>query len=420
MESATSFEFLQEVKVHHYKSGEKKPSMQASTFPLADSMRRLGTESAFVVLARARALEAQGRNIIHLEIGEPDFDTPGHIKTAAIESLEANRTHYTPAAGTAELRSAIADYVKRTRGVSVVPNQVVVGPGAKPIIAASLMALLNPGDEVIIPDPAYPAYRSIVTYVDAKPSSLPLLESRDFRFEIDALEAAITPRTKILVLNSPHNPTGGILTREDIAAIASVVRKHDILVLSDEIYAHHAYDREFSSYYGLAGMPERTILIDGCSKAWAMTGWRLGFGVMPVYIAEAVTALILNTVSCTATFVQDAAIAALTGPDEPSQAMNDEFLRRRNLLVEGLRKIPGVTCRMPGGAFYVFPNFSAIEPDDSRLADYLLNEAGVAVLGGSTFGPYGKGFLRLSYANSEENLREALQRMRTALANYKR
>jgi aspartate aminotransferase len=394
--------------------------MQAPTFPLADSMRRLGTESAFVVLARARALEAQGRSIIHLEIGEPDFDTPGHIKTAAIESLEANRTHYTPAAGTAELRSAIAGYVKLTRGVDVSPNQVVVGPGAKPIIAASLMALLNPGDEVIIPDPAYPAYRSIVTYVDAKPISLPLLESRDFRFEIDALEAAITPRTKILVLNSPHNPTGGILTREDIEAIASVVHKHDILVLSDEIYAHHAYDREFSSYYGLAGMPERTILIDGCSKAWAMTGWRLGFGVMPVYIAEAVTALILNTVSCTATFVQDAAIAALRGPDEPSQAMNEEFLRRRNLLVEGLRKIPGVTCRMPGGAFYVFPNFSAIEPDDSLLADYLLNEAGVAVLGGSTFGPYGKGFLRLSYANSEENLREALQRMQRALANYKR
>jgi aspartate aminotransferase len=408
------------VKVQNYKSGEKTQPMQAPTFPLADSMRRLGTESAFVVLARARALEAQGRNIIHLEIGEPDFDTPGHIKTAAIESLEANRTHYTPAAGTAELRSAIADYVRRTRSVNVSPNQVVVGPGAKPIIAASLMALLNPGDEVIIPDPAYPAYRSIVTYVSAKPISLPLLESRDFRFEIDALEAAITPRTKILVLNSPHNPTGGILTREDIAAIASVVRKHDILVLSDEIYAHHAYDREFSSYYGLAGMPERTILIDGCSKAWAMTGWRLGFGVMPVYIAEAVTALILNTVSCTATFVQDAAIAALTGPDEPSQVMNDEFLRRRNLLVEGLRKIPGVTCRMPGGAFYVFPNFSSLEPDDSKLADYLLNEAGVAVLGGSTFGPCGKGFLRLSYANSEENLRGALQRMQTALANYKR
>jgi aspartate aminotransferase len=394
--------------------------MQTSTFPLADSMRRLGTESAFVVLARAKALEAQGRNIIHLEIGEPDFDTPEHIKQAAIDSLRSNRTHYTPAAGIAELRRAIADYVKETRGVSVTPDQVVVAPGAKPIIAAVLMALLNPGDEVIIPDPAYPAYRSIVTYVGAKPVSLPLIESRDFRFEIDALEAAITPKTKILVLNSPHNPTGGILTAEDIAAIAAIVRKHDILVISDEIYSRHAYDRDFASYYGLAGMPERTVLIDGCSKAWAMTGWRLGFGVMPVNIAEAVTALILNTVSCTATFVQDAAIAALQGPDEPVQEMHDEFLRRRDLLVQGLNAIPGVTCRMPGGAFYVFPNVSAIEPDDLKLADYLLNEAGVATLGGSTFGPHGKGFLRLSYANSEENLQEALRRMRAALAKYRR
>ncbi len=394
--------------------------MQAATFALADSMRRLGTESAFVVLARARALEAQGRNIIHLEIGEPDFDTPEHIKEAAIASLRANRTHYTPAAGTMELRAAIAEYVKSSRGVSVTIDQIVVSPGAKPIIAAVLMALLNPGDEVIIPDPAYPAYRSITTYVGAKPVSLPLLESRDFRFEISALEAAITPKTKILVLNSPHNPTGGILTPEDIAAIAAIIRQRDILVISDEIYSRHAYDRPFASYYGLAGMPERTILIDGCSKAWAMTGWRLGFGVMPTYIAEAATALILNTVSCTATFVQDAAIQALCGPDESVQAMCAEFLRRRNLLVDGLNKIPGVTCRMPGGAFYVFPNISKIEPDDIALANYLLNEAGVAVLGGSTFGPQGKGFLRLSYANSEENLREALARIGKALAAYKR
>jgi aspartate/methionine/tyrosine aminotransferase len=394
--------------------------MQATTFALADSMRRLGTESAFVVLARARALEAQGRSIIHLEIGEPDFNTPEHIKDAAIASLHANRTHYTPAAGIAELRQAIAEYVKRTRGVDVTPANVVVSPGAKPIIAATLMALLNPNDEVIIPDPAYPAYRSITTYVGAKPVSLPLLEARDFRFEISALEAAITSKTKILVLNSPHNPTGGILTPDDIAAIAGVVRKHDMLVVSDEIYSRHAYDREFASYYGLAGMPERTILIDGFSKAWAMTGWRLGFGVMPAYIAEAVTSLILNTVSCTATFVQDAAIQALTGPDEPVQAMRDEFLRRRNLLVEGLNRIPGVSCRLPGGAFYVFPNISKIESDDIKLANYLLDDAGVAVLGGSTFGPYGKGYLRLSYANSEENIREALERLRKALAAYER
>jgi aspartate aminotransferase len=394
--------------------------MQAPTFPLADSMRRLGTESAFVVLAKAKALEAQGRNIIHLEIGEPDFDTPKHIKDAAVRSLQSNRTHYTPAAGIAELRVAIAAYVKRTRGVTVTPSHVVVAPGAKPIIAAVLMALLNPEDEVIIPDPAYPAYRSIVTYVGAKPVSVPLVESRDFRFEIAALEDAITPKTKVLVLNSPHNPTGGILTAEDIAAIASVVRRHEIIVISDEIYSRHAYDRAFASYYGLAGLPERTVLIDGMSKAWAMTGWRLGFGVMPEHLAEAVTALILNTVSCTATFVQDAAIAALQGPDGPVVEMHDEFLRRRNLLVAGLNKIPGVSCRLPGGAFYVFPSFAAIEPDDLKLADYLLNEAGVAVLGGSTFGPFGKGFLRMSYAASEEHLREALRRIEAALARYPR
>ena len=394
--------------------------MRATTFPLAASMRRLGTESAFVVLARAKALEAQGRNIIHLEIGEPDFDTPEHIKEAAIRSLHANRTHYTPAAGTLELRTAIAEYVKQSRGVEVTPDQIVVSPGAKPIIAAVLMALLDPGDEVIIPDPAYPAYRSITTYVGAIPVSLPLVESRDFRFEIASLEAAITPKTKILVLNSPHNPTGGILTPEDIEAIAAIVRNRDIMVLSDEIYSRHAYDRPFASYYGLAGMPERTILIDGCSKAWAMTGWRLGFGVMPKYIAEAAAALILNTVSCTATFVQDAAIAALRGPDGPVQAMCEEFLRRRDLLVAGLNDIPGVSCRKPGGAFYVFPNVSKIESDDLALATYLLEEAGVAVLGGSTFGPNGKGFLRLSYANSEENLREALARMKKALAAYRR
>jgi len=394
--------------------------MRATTFPLADSMRRLGTESAFVVLARAKALEAQGRSIIHLEIGEPDFNTPEHIKDAAIRSLRANRTHYTPAAGIMELRTAIAEYVERTRGVQVSTDQIVVTPGAKPMIAAVLMALLNPGDEVIIPDPAYPAYRSITTYVGATPVSLPLLESKDFRFDIETLEASITPRTKILVLNSPHNPTGGILTPEDIAAIADVVRSHDIMVVSDEIYSRDAYDRPFASYYGLAKNPEQTILIDGCSKTWAMTGWRLGFGVMPAYIAEAAAALILNTVSCTATFVQDAAIQALQGPDEPVQAMCTEFLHRRDLLVAGLNKIPGVSCRTPGGAFYVFPNVSRIEPDDIKLANYLLETAGVAVLGGSTFGPHGKGFLRLSYANSEENLREALARMKRALAEYPR
>ena len=394
--------------------------MPTTTFALADSMRRLGTESAFVVLARARQLEAEGRNIIHLEIGEPDFDTPDHVKEAGIASLRRNRTHYTPAQGTAELRDAIAEHVSRSRGIPVTRDNIVVSPGAKPVIALTLMALLNPGDEVVIPDPAYPAYRSIVTYVGAVPISVPLLERKNFRLELDALEAAITPKTRAIVINSPHNPTGGILTPEDIKGIAGISRRHDVLVISDEIYNRHCYDAEFASYFGLAGMPDQTILIDGFSKAWAMTGWRLGFGVFPKYIADAVGALMLNTVSCTATFVQDAGIAALTGDDEPVQAMRDEFLRRRNMLVEGLNQIPGVSCKLPGGAFYVFPNVSAIDTDDIRLANHLLNEGNVAVLGGSTFGPNGKGFIRMSYANSEQNLSEALHRMRKALASYRR
>ncbi|HZV78040.1 MAG TPA: pyridoxal phosphate-dependent aminotransferase [Candidatus Binatus sp.] len=394
--------------------------MQQTMIPLAESMRRLGTESAFVVLARARALEAEGRSIIHLEIGEPDFDTPEHVKGAGIKSIRSNRTHYTPAAGTAELRDAIAAHVTKTRGVDVTRDMVVVSPGAKPTIAFTLMALLNPGDEVVIPDPAYPAYRSIVTYVNAVPVSVPLMESKQFRLDPAALEAAITSKTKILVLNSPHNPTGGILTNEDIFAIADIVRKHDIVVISDEIYNRHCYDKEFASYYGLSANPDRTILVDGFSKAWAMTGWRLGFGVYPKHIADAVGALMLNTVSCTATFVQDAGIAALHGDDEPVEAMREEFRRRRKILVEGLCDIPGVSCQTPGGAFYVFPNVSKIDTNDIKVANYLLEEGGVAVLGGSTFGPNGRGFVRLSYAASEENLREALKRMKSTLAKYPR
>jgi aspartate aminotransferase len=394
--------------------------MPITTFALADSMRRLGTESAFVVLARARQLEAEGRNIIHLEIGEPDFDTPEHVKNEGIASIRRNRTHYTPAQGIAELRDAIAEHVSKSRGIPVTRDNVIVSPGAKPIIALTLMALLNPGDEVVIPDPAYPAYRSIVNYVGAVPVSVPLLERKNFRLELDALEAAITSKTKVLVINSPHNPTGGILTPEDIRGIADISRRRDILVITDEIYNRHCYDAEFASYYGMAGLPESTILIDGFSKAWAMTGWRLGFGVFPKYIADAVGALMLNTVSCTATFVQDAGVAALTGDDKPVQAMREEFLRRRNILVDGLNQIPGVTCKLPGGAFYVFPNVSAIDTEDIKLANYLLDEGNVAVLGGSTFGPNGKGFIRLSYAASEENLREALSRIKSALAKYRR
>lgn len=391
----------------------------APRFALADTMSQLGTESAFVMLAKARALEAQGRSIIHLEVGEPDFDTPAHIKEAGIAAIRANRTHYTPSMGIAELRDAIAAHVSRTRGVPVTREQVVVGPGGKPVIAMTLLALLNRGDEVVIPDPAYPAYRSIVTYVGAVPVSVPLQERLGFRLDPADLERAVTPKTKMLVVNSPHNPTGGILTPADIAAIADIARRHNILVMTDEIYNRHSYDAEFASYYGLSGLPDQTILIDGFSKAWAMTGWRLGFGVFPRYIADAVGALMLNTVSCTSTFVQDAGVAALTGDDKPVQAMRDEFLRRRTILVEGLRKIPGVTCEMPGGAFYVFPNFSKIEKDDVKLANHILEEGNVAVLGGSTFGPNGKGFIRMSYAASEQDLREALARITRVVTAYK-
>jgi aspartate aminotransferase len=392
----------------------------ATTFTLADSMRRLGTESAFVVLARARQLEAEGRDIIHLEIGEPDFDTPEHVKDAGIASIRKNRTHYTPAQGIADLRDAVVAHIAKSRGVEVKRENVLISPGAKPMIAMTLMALLNPGDEVVIPDPAYPAYRSIVTYVGAIPVSVPLLEHKGFRLELDALEAAITPRTKMIIINSPHNPTGGILTKEDVDGIADIARRRDLLVMTDEIYNRHCYDAEFVSYYGRCGMPERTILIDGWSKAWAMTGWRLGFGVMPAYIADAVGALLLNTVSCTTTFVQDAGIAALTGPDAPVKAMRDEFLRRRNLLVDGLNKIPGISCQLPGGAFYVFPNISAIDGDDIKVANHLLNDGGVAALGGSTFGPNGKGFLRFSYAASDEHLRQALARVSASLGRLRR
>ncbi len=392
--------------------------MQTAVFPLARSMANLGTESAFVTLARAKALEAQGRNIIHLEIGEPDFDTPTHVKDAAIAALGNNRTHYTPAQGIPELRDAVAAFVNKTRGTKVSRENVLISPGGKTMIALTLMALLDPGDEVIIPDPAYPAYRSIVNYVGAKVVSVPLLEDRAFRLDLDTLESAITSKTKLLVINSPHNPTGGILTKDDIAGIARISRAHDVLVISDEMYNRHSYDARFASYFGLSGMPERTVLIDGFSKAWAMTGWRLAFGVMPAPLAEAVGALLLNFVSCTSTFAQDAGVAALEGSDEPVRAMRDEFLRRRKVLVDGLNSIPGVRCQMPGGAFYVFPNISAIEPDDIKLADYLLENGNVAVLGGSTFGPGGRGFIRMSYANSEANLREALNRMRQALGRY--
>jgi|SRR5579872_152955 len=392
--------------------------LAASERRLAATVRRLGGESAFVTMARAKELERQGRSIVHLEIGEPDFDTPEHIKRAAVLAMDAGWTHYVPSAGVLELREAIAAHLSRTRRISVNVENVVAGPGGKPVIWCILSALLDPGDEMLYADPAYPAYASAAGYLGANAVPVPLLESRDFRLDLDDLEAKISPRTKVLVINSPHNPTGGVLTRADLERIAELAQRHDFLVISDEIYSRNIYDAEFLSIASLPGMLERTIIVDGFSKAYAMTGWRLGYAAMPNDIADAVTLFLNNTVSCTTAFVQMAGIAALTGPDDEVARMNDEFRKRRDVLIKGLNEIPGLSCVMPQGAFYAFPNVSKVARDEKKLARFLLEEAGVAVLAGTAFGAAGKGHIRLSYANSIENLKLALERIREALPKY--
>lgn len=391
-----------------------------TALPLAESLTRLGTESAFEVLARARELEAQGRSIVHMEIGEPDFDTPPHVRRAAAEALEAGHTHYVPSPGIRELREAIAAYVRHTRGVPVDPAEVVVTPGGKPIIFYTILATVNPGDEVIYPDPGFPIYESCVRYVGGVPVPIPLREERDFRFDVEELRARLSPRTRLVILNSPGNPTGGALSAEDVRAIADMVRGRPVWVLSDEIYSRLSYGGPVPSILSEPGMKDQTVLLDGFSKTYAMTGWRLGWGVMPVHLAEAVTRLVINSVSCTAAFVQWAGIAALTGPQDSVERMREEFRRRRDAIVAGLNDIPGVTCRVPGGAFYVFPNVRAFGMPSREIARYLLDEAGVAVLAGTAFGPSGEGYLRLSYATSMANIEEALRRMRSALARLPR
>jgi aspartate aminotransferase len=393
---------------------------ESNVIRISDGAGRLGSERAFDVLARARELEAQGRDIIHLEVGEPDFDTPEHVKRAAIAALEDNHTHYTPSAGLAGLRDTIADYASRFRGIAPFSrDQVVVGPGLKPVIWNVLSVLLDPGDEFVYADPAYPAYASAASYLQAKAIAVPLHESSNFRLDLDELEAKITPRTKVLLLNSPHNPTGGVLTRADLERIAEIAIRNDVTVISDEIYNRNLYDAEFFSILEVDGMRERTILLDGFSKAYAMTGWRLGYAIMPAYVARAVSLMGQNTYSCTATFVQLAGVAALSGPDEPVQAMVAEFRRRRDAIVAELNSLPGVSCKTPEGAFYVFPNVSAITRDDAALASYLLEDAGVAALGGSAFGEAGRGYMRFSYAASLETIHAALGRVRDALPNFK-
>ncbi len=389
---------------------------------LCDALNRLGAESAFEVLARAKGIEAQGRRVVHMEIGEPDFDTPAHIKEAGIAAIRANDTHYTPSAGISDLRDALAEYNSTFRGLTPAYRRenVVVGAGAKPIIWNTLAAILDPGDELIYADPAYPAYASAATYLGAKAIAVNLLERNDWRLDLDELAAKAGPKTKVLVINSPHSPTGGVLQRSDFERIAELAEKHDFLVLADEIYSRNLYGSKFESITQVDGMRDRTILVGGFSKAYAMTGWRVGYCIAPEEIASTVTLFNNNTFSCVSGFAQRAAIAALQGDDTPVQRMNELFRERRDVIVAGLNSLPGVSCTMPEGAFYAFPNVSRITDDDKHLAQWLLENTGVACLGGSAFGPGGKGYLRLSYATSVEDIRWGLDQLREALPKYQR
>ncbi|HNY41358.1 MAG TPA: pyridoxal phosphate-dependent aminotransferase [Bryobacteraceae bacterium] len=378
---------------------------------LAAAMSRLGTETAFEVLVRAKALEAQGRSIIHLEIGEPDFETPRHIVEAAKQALDEGWTHYGPTQGLPELREAIAAYISRTRGIQADPAHVCVVPGGKPVIFFPMMALLDAGDEVIYPNPSFPIYESMIRFTGATPVPIPLIESRGFSFDLDLFRSRLSDRTRMVVLNSPANPTGGVIPEQDLAEIAAMLAGRDVVVLSDEIYSRMSYGQAPVSISTFPGMREKTIILDGFSKTYAMTGWRIGYGLMPSALVEPVNKLMVNSNSCTASFTQRAAIAALTGPQEPAESMIAEFRRRRNLFINRINKIPGFRCPMPEGAFYAFPNIEATGWKSKALADALLNKAGVACLSGTAFGAFGEGYLRFSYANSPEKLREAADRI---------
>ena len=380
---------------------------------LATRMSRLGTETAFEVLARARALEAKGRSVVHLEIGEPDFDTPAHIIDAGVSALKGGFTHYGPSPGLPQLREAIIAHVNKTRGTSYKIENVVVTPGGKPVMFFALLALAEEGDEVIYPNPGFPIYESMIRFAGATPVPIRLLEANGFSLDVDQVEASITPKTKMIILNSPHNPTGGTLTKEDVERLAAILRKHpDVVVLSDEIYSDLVYDGEHHSILQHEGFADRTILLDGFSKTFAMTGWRLGYGVMPTDLAAQVARLQTNSTSCTAAFTQMAGISALQGDWGPIKAMVEEFHRRRDLIVDGLNAIPGFTCVRPRGAFYVFPNVTGTGVPAKVLQQRLLEESGVACLAGTAFGDWGEGYLRFSYANSTENILEALHRIR--------
>ncbi len=382
---------------------------------LAQRMSRLGTETAFEVLAKARALEAQGRHIVHLEIGEPDFDTPKHIKEAAKAALDQGYTHYGPSAGLPELRKAIAQFAGKRRGLDLAPEMVVVTPGAKPIMFFVILAVAQEGDEVIYPNPGFPIYESVINFVGAKPVPVPLREEKGFSFDPQELVSLITPKTKLIILNSPQNPTGGVLSAKDLQIVADAAKERGIWILSDEVYLEVLYEGQFETITRQPGMLDQTIILDGFSKTYAMTGWRIGYGIMPTRLAEHITRLQTNSNSCVNSFVQRACLAALEGPQDEVHRMVAEFKRRRDVIVDGLNNIPGISCLKPKGAFYVFPNIKAIGKGSSWLEGYLLNEAGVASLSGTSFGKYGEGYLRFSYANSVENIKLALERIDQAV-----
>jgi len=385
---------------------------------LAERMNRLGTETAFEVLAKAKALEAQGKEIVHLEIGEPDFDTPKNITEAAKKALDEGWTHYGPANGQPKLRQVLAEEIAKTRGIPVDPDEVVVTPGAKPIMFFVMLALLNEGDEAIYPNPGFPIYESVINFLGAKAVPIPLREENDFRFDIDEFKSLVTDKTKLVIINSPQNPTGGVLTKEDLKEIAETVRGKNIMVLSDEVYSRILYNYDFCSIASVDGFKDQTIILEGFSKTYSMTGWRLGWGVMPKDLAAQVTKLQINSNSCTCSFAQIAAIEAITGPQDDSVKMVEQFHKRRDVIVDGLNNIKGISCLKPKGAFYVFPNIKETGKSSKDLETIFLNEAGVATLSGTSFGKYGDGYLRLSYANSIENINKALERIDSVVSKF--
>ena len=387
--------------------------MNSHTF--ANRMSRLGTESAFEVLAKAKSLEAQGKDIIHLEIGQPDFTTPMNVCEAAFKAMKDGHTGYCPSAGLPEFREVVAQHISETRKINIHPDEVTVTPGAKPIIFFTILALVDDGDEVIYPEPGFPVYESVIDFIGGKAIPLPLREEVDFRFRIEDLVDSITDRTKLLILNSPQNPTGGTLTASDLTAIAELAQQHRFYILTDEVYSRLLYEGTHQSILSLPGMKEQTILIDGHSKTYAMTGWRLGYGVAPREIADKITRLTINSNSCTATFTQIAGIEALTGPQTFVTQMVNEYQKRRDVIVDGLNAINGIKCVKPLGSFYVFPNVTELPLSCEEMADYLMDEVGVALLPGTAFGKFGDGYLRLSYANSLENIENALERIETAI-----